>query len=171
MSLICIENPQFDCRRSVDERRYRGFPDATIAPNVDHSYVRVVEAEGDAPLTVLVENQRAFLRYLEGRVGDRALAEDILQEAFARVVARRDQAPRDEGVVPWFYRPCGMPPLTSSGAAVPRIRGVRARARSARSTARGAERRDRSCADRRGPPHRGHRVQGALTLWAPARQW
>jgi len=95
MSLVCIENPQFDCRRSVDERRYRGFPDATIAPNVDHSYNRVVEAEGDAPLTVLVENQRAFLRYLEGRVGDRALAEDILQEAFARVVARRDQAPRD----------------------------------------------------------------------------
>ena len=55
-------------------------------------------------LDVLVENHRAFLRYLERRVGDRALAEDILQEAFAKVVARPEQAPADEGVVPWFYR-------------------------------------------------------------------
>jgi RNA polymerase sigma-70 factor (ECF subfamily) len=52
----------------------------------------------------LLDNHRAFLRYLERRVGDRALAEDILQEAFAKVVARPEQAPADEGVVPWFYR-------------------------------------------------------------------
>lgn len=66
---------------------------------------RVVDAaEPPAPLAVLLENHRAFLRYLEQRVGDRALAEDILQDAFARVVDRPDQAPADEGVVPWFYR-------------------------------------------------------------------
>ena len=40
---------------------------------------------------------------MERRVGDRALAEDILQDAFAKVVARPDQAPTDEGLVPWFY--------------------------------------------------------------------
>ena len=57
-----------------------------------------------APLQALLENHRAFLRYLKRRVGDRALAEDILQDAFAKVVARPDQAPSDEGVVPWFYR-------------------------------------------------------------------
>ena len=57
-----------------------------------------------AHLATLLENHRAFLRYLERRVGDRALAEDILQDAFARVVARPDQAPEDEGIVPWFYR-------------------------------------------------------------------
>jgi RNA polymerase sigma-70 factor (ECF subfamily) len=57
-----------------------------------------------APLAVLLENHRAFLRYLEGRVGDRALAEDILQDAFAKVVARPDQAPEGEAIVPWFYR-------------------------------------------------------------------
>ena len=57
-----------------------------------------------APLTTLLENHRAFLRYLERRVGDRALAEDILQEAFAKVVARPEQAPADESVTPWFYR-------------------------------------------------------------------
>ena len=57
-----------------------------------------------APVELLLDNHRAFLRYLERKVGDRALAEDILQDAFARVVARPDQPPTDEGVVPWFYR-------------------------------------------------------------------
>jgi RNA polymerase sigma-70 factor (ECF subfamily) len=57
-----------------------------------------------APADVLLENHRVFLRYLEGRVGDRALAEDILQDAFARVVAHPERAPADEGIVPWFYR-------------------------------------------------------------------
>ena len=32
------------------------------------------------------------------------MAEDILQEAFAKVMARPEQAPSDEGIVPWFYR-------------------------------------------------------------------
>ena len=61
-------------------------------------------ADDQAPLSTLLENHRAFLRYLERRVGDRALAEDILQDAFAKVVARPEQAPADEGLVPWFYR-------------------------------------------------------------------
>jgi RNA polymerase sigma factor (sigma-70 family) len=61
-------------------------------------------AEGPAPVAALLENHRAFLNYLERRVGDRALAEDILQDAFAKVVARPEQAPADEAVVPWFYR-------------------------------------------------------------------
>ena len=59
---------------------------------------------GSAPVETLLESHRAFLRYLERRVGDRALAEDILQDAFAKVVARPDQAPIDEAIVPWFYR-------------------------------------------------------------------
>lgn len=57
-----------------------------------------------APLSVLLENHRMFLAYVQRRVGDRALAEDILQDAFARVVDRPDMAPEDEGIVPWFYR-------------------------------------------------------------------
>lgn len=57
-----------------------------------------------APVAMLLENHRAFLRYLERRVGDRTLAEDILQEAFAKAVARLEQAPPDEAIVPWFYR-------------------------------------------------------------------
>jgi RNA polymerase sigma-70 factor (ECF subfamily) len=65
----------------------------------------VIDAAADpAPVGILLENHRAFLRFLERRVGDRALAEDILQDAFARVIQRPDQAPADEGVIPWFYR-------------------------------------------------------------------
>jgi len=52
----------------------------------------------------LLENHRAFLRYLERRVGDRELAEDILQDAFTKVVDRPEQAPADQAIVPWFYR-------------------------------------------------------------------
>lgn len=61
-------------------------------------------ADGDARVAaVLVENHRAFLRYLERRVGDHALAEDLLQEAFVRNVDRLSAVP-DEGLVPWVYR-------------------------------------------------------------------
>ena len=66
------------------------------------SHMELVET--DRALGVLLENHRAFLSYLERRVGDRALAEDILQDAFTKVVARRDQAPDEEEIVPWFYR-------------------------------------------------------------------
>jgi RNA polymerase sigma-70 factor (ECF subfamily) len=60
--------------------------------------------ESRAPVDVLLENHRAFLQYLERRVGNRELAEDILQDAFVKVIDRPDKAPVDEGVVPWFYR-------------------------------------------------------------------
>jgi RNA polymerase sigma factor (sigma-70 family) len=59
---------------------------------------------GREGLAALLENHRAFLRYLERRVGDRTLAEDILQDAFAKTLARPDQAPEGEALVPWFYR-------------------------------------------------------------------
>lgn len=59
---------------------------------------------GASPVALLVENHRAFLRYLERRVGDRALAEDILQDAFTRAVARPGQVPEGEGAIAWFYR-------------------------------------------------------------------
>ena len=58
----------------------------------------------EPPLQLLVENHEAFLKFLARRVGDRALAEDILHDAFVKVMSRPDQAPVDEGIVPWFYR-------------------------------------------------------------------
>src|SRR5688572_28968920 len=62
------------------------------------------ERQTPAPLDILVDNHRTFLKYVERRVEDRAVAEDILQDAFIRVVDHPDQAPADEGIVPWFYR-------------------------------------------------------------------
>jgi RNA polymerase sigma factor (sigma-70 family) len=68
-------------------------------------YNRMMDRADDrTPVATLLENHRAFLAYLERRLGDRALAEDILQDAFAKVVARPEQAPDDEAIVPWFYR-------------------------------------------------------------------
>lgn len=64
----------------------------------------IVPDETPAPLNVLLENHRTFLGFLERRVGDRGLAEDILQDAFIKVMNRPEMAPADEGVIPWFYR-------------------------------------------------------------------
>lgn len=52
----------------------------------------------------LVENHREFLRFLERRVGRRDVAEDILQEAFARGLEKLEHLRDGEAVVPWFYR-------------------------------------------------------------------
>lgn len=75
-------------------------------PGYTPSVSRDERSAGDtaSPISVLLENHRAFLNYLERRVGDRALAEDILQEAFAKVVAHPPQAPANEAIVQWFYR-------------------------------------------------------------------
>ena len=50
----------------------------------------------------LVDSHRDFLSFLERRLGDRALAEDILQDAFVKTIGveLRD----DEAAVAWFYR-------------------------------------------------------------------
>jgi RNA polymerase sigma-70 factor (ECF subfamily) len=71
---------------------------------------------------MLVENHRAFLRFLERRVGDRALAEDLLQDAFVRSLDRLSSLP-GEGLVPWFYRV-----LRNAAIDLHRRRGAEARA-------------------------------------------
>jgi len=55
-------------------------------------------------VAVLVDNHRRFLDFLTRRVGSREVAEDILQDAFARGLARTDQLRDQESVVAWFYR-------------------------------------------------------------------
>ena len=52
----------------------------------------------------LVENHRRFLAFLERRVGSREIAEDLLQEAFVRGLARAGQLRDQESAVAWFYR-------------------------------------------------------------------
>lgn len=78
-----------------------------------------------AGLEVLVENHRAFLRFLERRTGSREAAEDILQDAFARNLERLPEVPA-EALVLWFYRV-----LRNSVIDQSRRRGARERALSA----------------------------------------
>jgi DNA-directed RNA polymerase specialized sigma24 family protein len=63
----------------------------------------------EAPLSpevarALVDNHREFLAFLQKRVGDRALAEDILQEAFVRGLDKLGTLEQDESATAWFYR-------------------------------------------------------------------
>src|SRR5688572_25118310 len=52
----------------------------------------------------LVGSHRQFLGFLERRLGDRALAEDILQDAFVRSLEKSDSIRDDSSAVAWFYR-------------------------------------------------------------------
>ena len=75
-------------------------------------------------ISALLDNHRAFLRYLERRTGNRALAEDILQDAFVKAIAKPDQLPVHDGSVQWFYR-------VLRNAAIDRFRRARATDRQA----------------------------------------
>src|SRR5215813_1337411 len=57
----------------------------------------------DELIAALVQNRRAFLSFLERRMGHRAASEDVLQEAFARSLDKLPLA-SEESVVAWFYR-------------------------------------------------------------------
>lgn len=52
----------------------------------------------------LVDNHREFLRFLERRLGDPALAEDILQDAFVRSLEKGGDVRDETSSVAWFYR-------------------------------------------------------------------
>ncbi len=52
----------------------------------------------------LAANHRQFLAFLEKRVKSRALAEDILQDAFVKGVDKLGTLRSDESAVAWFYR-------------------------------------------------------------------
>jgi len=55
------------------------------------------------PLETLLSQRASFLHFLERRVGERALAEDILQAAYIR--ALESGPPREEGAtLGWFYQ-------------------------------------------------------------------
>ena len=55
-------------------------------------------------IRALLQNQSAFLGFLERRVGDRATAEDILQDALERGLGHLQELRSDESAVAWFYR-------------------------------------------------------------------
>ena len=55
-------------------------------------------------ISTLVENHREFLQFLERRVGNRAVAEDILQDAFVKGIGRAETLRNEESATAWFYR-------------------------------------------------------------------
>lgn len=54
-------------------------------------------------LRALLNHHAAFLGFVQRRVQDRALAEDILQSAYVRALQRADTIRDRSAVVPWFY--------------------------------------------------------------------
>lgn len=55
-------------------------------------------------LDILVATHRNFRSFLERQVGNRADAEDILQDAYARSLEHGDEIRDGESAVAWFYR-------------------------------------------------------------------
>lgn len=52
----------------------------------------------------LVDNHRQFLGFLERRLGDRTLAEDILQDAFVKSLEKDEDVRDESSSTAWFYR-------------------------------------------------------------------
>lgn len=84
----------------VEDRRSDAPPPGSPPPPEGEA----AREQGAEVIRSLVENHREFLRFLERRVGRRDLAEDILQEAFARGIGRVEALRSDESAVAWFYR-------------------------------------------------------------------
>lgn len=59
---------------------------------------------GPEVVAALADSHRAFLGFLVKRVGRREVAEDLLQEAFARSLAHLPALGSAESAVAWFYR-------------------------------------------------------------------
>ncbi|SPP66315.1 sigma-70 family RNA polymerase sigma factor [Nitrospira lenta] len=52
----------------------------------------------------LLEHESAFRVFLHRRVGDEAVAEDLLQQSMIRAVQRHHSVRNDDSVVAWFYK-------------------------------------------------------------------
>ncbi len=65
----------------------RAVSDGTIAHRID----------------LLVRRKAEFLRFLERRLGSRADAEELVQDALLKVVAHKTHLRDGEKLVPWFY--------------------------------------------------------------------
>ena len=87
----------------------------------------------NADLTLqLVDNHRQFLAFLERRLGERALAEDILQDAFVKSLQKEEDVRDETSSVAWFYR-------TLRNAVIDHYRRTGARSRALASFARELE--------------------------------
>lgn len=84
---------------------------------------------GRQTLDLVVSEHERFASFLARRLGDRATAEDVLQTAYANVLAR-DAGPADRTrLTAWFFRVLRRALLDHRRAAASEERRVRARAR------------------------------------------
>jgi RNA polymerase sigma factor (sigma-70 family) len=58
----------------------------------------------ETPLDQLLAQRKQFLVFVQRRVSDSGLAEDILQTAYLRAFEHRDDFKPSESIVAWFYR-------------------------------------------------------------------
>ena len=52
----------------------------------------------------LLDHQSSFRSFLRRRIGDEALAEDLLQQSFVKAVEHQHSLRNEDSVVAWFYR-------------------------------------------------------------------
>ncbi len=58
----------------------------------------------ETSIDTLLDHRQQFLGFVQRRVSDAALAEDILQAAYMRALKHQDDTLDEESVVRWFYR-------------------------------------------------------------------
>jgi DNA-directed RNA polymerase specialized sigma24 family protein len=73
----------------------------------------------ETPLDHLLARRRHFLSFVQRRVSDPGLAEDILQTAYLRALEHRDDFQPSESVVAWFYRLLRNAVITATGETLP----------------------------------------------------
>lgn len=57
-----------------------------------------------AVVQTLIDNRRKFLLFLERKVGNKATAEDILQNSLVRMIEKGSNLQEKEGAIAWFYK-------------------------------------------------------------------
>jgi RNA polymerase sigma factor (sigma-70 family) len=75
----------------------------TIAGGSSHNS-RLNSLESETPLARLLAQRGKFLGFLQRRVPDLAVAEDILQTGYLRALEHQDEIESGENATAWFYR-------------------------------------------------------------------
>jgi RNA polymerase sigma factor (sigma-70 family) len=74
------------------------------SPAMDQSVETALAPTSPAVVEKLVANHREFLAFLQARVANRTVAEELLQAAFVRTLEKGGAIRDDENAVAWFYR-------------------------------------------------------------------
>ncbi len=57
-----------------------------------------------ALVDVLVKNRERFRKYLTRRIGNEAIAEELLQQSLMKALQAESELRNQESIIPWFYR-------------------------------------------------------------------